>query len=113
MIAGIVILALSLWGAQKLMPGKECDSIRITVGGEEYGTYSLSEDRDIDIGGSNTCRIKDGVAYMLDASCPDHYCMQQSPIDKDGGTIICLPNKVIIEGAGSSGNNDPEADAIV
>lgn len=35
---------------------------------------------------------------MTDANCPDHLCMKQKAVDSTGGTIVCLPNKVVIEG---------------
>ena len=73
-------------------------TIRITVNGEEYGTYSLSKDQVIPINDTNVCEIKNGQAKMTDASCPDHLCMKQRAIDSAGGRIVCLPNKVVIEG---------------
>jgi hypothetical protein len=33
---------------------------------------------------------------MTEASCPDQLCIYQGAIDDNGGTIICLPNAVII-----------------
>lgn len=76
---------------------REYASINITVGGEDYGTYSLGEDQVIKIGGTNTCRIEDGQVKMIEANCPDHLCIHQPAIDERGGFIICLPNEVIIE----------------
>ncbi len=35
---------------------------------------------------------------MIEADCPDHLCMKQKAVDSTGGTIVCLPNKVVIEG---------------
>ena len=32
------------------------------------------------------------------ADCPDHLCLKQKAVDSTGGTIVCLPNKVVIEG---------------
>ena len=81
---------------------RDCGSIRITVSGEEYGTYSLGTDRKIKINDTNTCRIKDGRAQMIEATCPDHLCIHQEAVDERGGMIICLPNEVIIEGIPSA-----------
>ena len=85
--------------------GKKADmgTIRITVDGEVFGEYALNKDQRIDINGTNTCRIKDGAAKMLEASCPDHLCIHQPAIDSAGGMIICLPNKVFIEGLAPEG----------
>ena len=51
---------------------------------------------------------------MISATCPDHLCMEQNPVNQNGGTIVCLPNKVVIEGgtSASSGDNFPELDAV-
>ena len=81
-------------------------SITITVDGEEYGTYSLGKDQTISINDTNVCEIKDGKAHMISATCPDHLCMKQREIDEKGGTIVCLPNKVVIEGSKSADSTD-------
>ena len=75
------------------------------MNGEEYGTYSLAEDREISVNGTNVCEIRDGRAKMTEADCPDHLCMRQSAIGDQGGTIVCLPNRVVIEGVS---NEEPE-----
>ena len=42
--------------------------------------------------------VKNGEVKMTEADCPDHLCMKQKAVDNTGGTIVCLPNKVVIEG---------------
>ena len=90
-------------------------SIRITVDGKEYGTYSLAKNQTIKINDTNVCEIKDGQARMISAQCPDHLCMKQKAIDEKGGTIVCLPNKVVIEGEKSTDSkrtDEPVIDAV-
>ncbi|MDO4647507.1 MAG: NusG domain II-containing protein [Eubacteriales bacterium] len=100
-IGGLLVFALLLWGGMQLFGQKESASIHIMVDGEEFGTYSLSKDQVISINDTNVCEIKDGIARMIEANCPDHLCMQFAPISKDqNGVIVCLPNQVIIEGEG-------------
>ncbi|MDD7218752.1 MAG: NusG domain II-containing protein [Clostridia bacterium] len=113
-ISSILAFALILWIGLSVLHKGEYASIEITVGGEKYGTYSLDHDQTIKINDTNVCEIKDGKAYMIQAECPDHLCMKQKPIDKNGGTIICLPNKVIIEGnaSASKDTDQPSVDAI-
>ena len=78
------------------------DTVRVTVDGEIYGIYSLSEDitEDIITGeeGSNLNRliISDGKAYIETASCPDGICVSHKPIFRNGESIVCLPNKVVV-----------------
>ncbi len=97
-IIGIVVFALILWGGMYLTRRGHYATIRITVNGEEYGTYSLAKNQVIKINDTNVCEIKNGEVRMTDADCPDHLCMKQKAVDSTGGTIVCLPNKVVIEG---------------
>lgn len=97
-ILGILVFAGVLWGALSLIRRGSSDTIRITVDGELYGTYPLNQDQIIPIGDTNVCRIKDGKATMIEAQCPDHLCLRQGPVGTSGGTIVCLPNKIVIEG---------------
>ena len=113
-IGGILVLALVLWGGMTFMNRGSHGSVRITVDGEEYGTYSLTKDQIIQINDTNICEIKDGKARMISATCPDHLCMKQKAIDENGGSIVCLPNKVVIEGkkAADSDDSSPSIDAV-
>lgn len=81
----------------------------ITVDGEEYGVYSLEKDQVIRIGDTNVCAIKDGYVTMTEADCPDHLCMKQKRISKKGGTIVCLPNRVVLEITGDKSLDAPDA----
>ncbi len=72
------------------------ERVQVTVDGEIYGEYSLNEDKTIKINETNVLRIRDGSAKMTEADCPDQICVHQRKISKDGETIICLPNKVVV-----------------
>ncbi len=74
------------------------NAIRITVGNEEYGVYSLEEDQIIEVGSTNVVEIKNGQAVMAHAECPDQLCMSMGPIDSPYDLIVCLPNLVVVEG---------------
>ncbi len=59
-------------------------------------------DKSIDINdtidiGTNTIVIKDGIVYMKDANCKNQVCVNTGEISKKGESIVCLPNKVIVE----------------
>lgn len=72
----------------------------VTVDGEIYGRYSLSEDQVIEIEKAdfyNRIRIEDGEAYMEEANCPDGYCEEQGKISDRTQTIVCLPHKLVVE----------------
>lgn len=115
-IASILVIAGILWLGFRISGQRSHNTIRITVDGKEFGTYSLSKDQVIHIGDSNVCEIKDGKVTMIEATCPDHYCMKQKAVDEHGGSIICLPNKVVIEGKDSAepseSDDSPKIDAV-
>ena len=114
-IAGILVFALALWGFLTVLRRGDYGSVRITVNGEEYGTYSLAENQKISINDTNVCEIKDGKVKMIEADCPDHLCMKQPAVGSSGGTIVCLPNKVVIEGekAADSETDSCACDTVV
>lgn len=83
-------------------------SVTIKVNGVIEGVYSLGEDQEIDINsGTNHLVIKNGKADMTEADCPDKLCVNQKPVSKNHESIICLPNKVIVEvNSGTNGEYD-------
>ena len=87
--------------ARKLSEGQEGKQVVVSVDGVEVASFPLDEDRTYEISGydegHNTLIIRDGEAYMSDASCPDHLCMGMGKISHAGQSIICLPNRVIVE----------------
>ena len=84
----------------------------VSVDGVEVAAFSLDQDITYEIegydGGHNTLVIKDGKAHLEDSSCPDHLCEHMGKIDKVGQSIICLPNRVVVEirGAGDAADYD-------
>ena len=76
------------------------DTVTVSIDGHLYAEYPLTEDRVVELisdGGFNRLVIEDGYAYVEEASCPDGICSSHSPIGHNGESIICLPNKVVIE----------------
>ena len=106
LISVIVIISVALLLVWKLvyLKGQNADSdafVKVTVDGKVYGTYPLSKDdtiaiKNVDGDVTNTLVIKDGVADVTAADCPDHLCVKQKAISKEGESIICLPNKVVV-----------------
>ena len=85
----------------------EGDTAVVTVDGRIYGEYPLDSDRTVEIkngDGYNILVIKDGKAYVSEASCPDGICSSHRPIRHNGESIICLPNKVVVEVRTQGGN---------
>ena len=63
-------------------------------------TLPLSEDTDYtiidDAGDINVLIIKDNMAYIDTANCPNKDCIKQGKISYIGESIICIPHKVVI-----------------
>lgn len=96
LIIGISVVSVAILVVFILLP-RGGDRVDITVDGEHFAVFSLSEDREININGHNVLVIEDGSAYMKSADCPDRLCLDQARIDGRGGSIICLPNRVVVE----------------
>ncbi len=99
LIATVIIAAALIWGFTQVTRS-EGAYVVVTVDGEVYGTYPLDTDTEIRIGDDehyNILVIKDGKAEITEASCPDKLCVKQGKAEYDGQSIICLPNKVVIE----------------
>lgn len=78
----------------------------VTVDGKVYGTYSLAENRTVDLKVGNILSINDGYVYMKKATCTGHDCVNQGKISKTGERIVCLPHKVIVEIKGGKSEYD-------
>lgn len=105
LISTIIAVALVLLLAVNLMQ-EEGAYVIVKVDGNEVGKYSLEADGVYELnGGTNILVIENGCAYLSDANCPDHYCVNQGKISKTGQVITCLPNKLTVTVYGT-GEND-------
>ena len=109
----VLILLLVVMAIFYLTRGNGGARVKVTVDGALYGTYSLNENQEIPIETdgviTNILIIKDGMADMTEADCPDKLCVHQRAISKTGETIVCLPNKVVVEVLGSE---ESELDSV-
>ncbi len=100
-----VILALLVLGfvitALVFSLSRGGSSVSVSVDGREVESFPLSRDLTFDItgygGGHNLLVIKDGSAYIESASCPDGLCVNMGRISRAGQSVICLPNRVVVE----------------
>ena len=100
-IGGLLLIVVLLGAAFFFLRG-EGNTVTVTVDGKTFGTYSLSEDRTVEIRTGegdqelNLLIIKDGKAYVETATCPDGICASHRSISRRGESIVCLPHKVVI-----------------
>ncbi len=95
LILGIVFLLLYFF-----YPRSTGAQIIITKDNEVIGTYSLDDDQTLYISDeenpTNVVEILDGKCHMTFADCPDQICMKTGWVSKNGDTIVCLPNQVVV-----------------
>ena len=84
----------------------------VTVDGQEWYKGSLFLEKEFSIDGNNTLLIKDGMADMISADCPDQVCVKHAPVYKAGESIICLPNKVVVMVQALNGNEKSSEDKV-
>ena len=98
LIAVILAAAVLLFLGTKIMHKSPAEVIEISVDGKVIETLDLAKDQELTIdgvsGGTNHLIIKDGEAWVSEATCPDRLCVHQGTIHLDGEIIVCLPNKM-------------------
>jgi len=98
LICSALITALLIGIVFILISNKSSDTAVVTLNGEEYARLPLNEDTELTINtpnGTNKLVIKDGKAYMSEASCPDLVCVKSGELN-ELEPIVCLPNGVVV-----------------
>ena len=76
-------------------------TVQVRVAGAVTAGYPLDRDASYTItganGGTNLLVIEDGAARIEEASCPDGVCVHTGRIRRNGQSIVCLPNQVVVE----------------
>ena len=111
LIALLLVVALITAGGMRIWQmnnTKDTANVVVTIDGEAYGTYPLSEDRteriELPDGSYNILVISDGYADVTEASCPDQICVKHNHIRYSKESIVCLPNKVVVTVEGGEEN---------
>ena len=109
-ILAIALIVIGLAMSYILSFGQDIGSeLLVTCNGEKFGSYHLYEDREVAIERDdhiNKVTIKDGIVSMSFSNCHGQDCIHQGEISKTGETIICLPNKVVLEIIGGKAEYD-------
>lgn len=101
LLGAVLFTAVLLMGIHFLRPNEGSGQVEIRVDGVLSGVYPLSEEQTVEINhGTNTLVIKDGRADMVEADCPDGLCVRQRAVSREGESIICLPNRVVVSVTG-------------
>lgn len=94
-LLGVIFFIMFRSGLQK------GNTVIVKVDGVTKKVCSLYEDTVFEVqgknGGTNKIVIKSGKVQIQEASCPDKLCVHEHAISCGGQSIICLPNKVVVE----------------
>ena len=60
------------------------------------GEYPLNEDARIDLDGLVVV-IESGEVFVENSTCPDHRCESMGKIGREGQTIVCSPQAIVIK----------------
>lgn len=119
----IVVIALAFliprWFFEDLSEKNHNDNplvANIKVDGKLVRSVELTEEEQIieieTEDGLNILKVHDYGIEMIEADCPDQLCLTFGFVKRNGGTIVCLPHKMIVEIEGDPGEGD-DIDAIV
>ena len=116
LIGILMAIALAILGITRVWQKNNTPDtamVVVTVDGAEQGRYPLNQDMeqrfDLSDGSYNILRIYDGYAEISEASCPDQICVKHHKIHYTNETIVCLPNKLVVE---IQGGEESGVDAI-
>ena len=80
--------------------GTSGEKVEVSLDGKLYGTYDLHKDQVITINENNHLNkitIKDGYVQMSYSDCKNQICVKDGKISKTNQSIVCLPNRVMIQ----------------
>lgn len=102
-IAIFLLVAAILWIWTSKRPDGDIAAGEVVIykDGQVFAAVPLTVERTVVVedenGSRNVIRVEDGKAEMIEASCPDQICVHSRPVQKNGQSIICLPNRVSVE----------------
>ena len=107
LVAVLLVISLSVFLVFYLTR-TEGDTVVVSVDGVKVAEYPLSIDGVYYLnGGTNVLVIEDNKAYIREANCPGYQdCVEQGRISFVGESIVCLPNKVVVEIVGEGDGLD-------
>lgn len=91
-----VALSLGAYFAVGALSDRGGDVVSVFLDGKEIKSFSLTDDGTYTIEECNySISVKDGEVRVEETFCKDRSCVSMR-LDKNGGEIICLPNKLVI-----------------
>jgi hypothetical protein len=109
----LVLLAMpgwALWRGRTRGPAAE---VRVVHAGKLVGVYPLNKDRVFSVSCDHPDDVKieinSGRVRVLESDCPKGICRHAGWISAPGRSIVCIPNRLVIELTGEPRGYDVEA----
>ena len=113
MLIAVVFAVGAVLVAVMLLLSSDGGTAQVRVAGVVTASYPLDRDATYTIdgvnGGTNLLIIENGSARIEEASCPDGICVHTGRVSRNGQSIVCLPNQVVVEIV-SETENDSDVD---
>ncbi len=103
MLASVILVG---WLFATLWHGEPAGKVRIRSGDQIFATYSLNQERTIDVPGPQGMTrivIHQHQARIAASPCRNQYCVHQGWLKHTGQVAVCLPNRITLELAGEKG----------
>ena len=102
----LVGMALVGWLFATFWQFSPAGKVRIRSGDQVFATYSLNQERTIDIPGPlgvTRIVIHQHQARIQSSPCRNQYCVHQGWLSHAGQATVCLPNRITLELVGDKG----------
>lgn len=105
----IILAAILCLGIYRMTCRTGAEAV-VYINGERTAAYPLWEDAQVLLNGTNLLVIRNGMADISEADCPDKLCVRQAAISRTGESLVCLPNRIVVV---IEGNTQDGVDAQV
>lgn len=107
------LLALPGWAlVRTLRPGHSAAAAYVYHDGQLVGVYPLSRDGFVTLScerpNDMKLEFRAGRVRVAESDCPRKICMQEGWVGSPGQSIVCVPNRLIIEIRGRAAQYDAE-----
>lgn len=92
----VLFVALLAFIVRFITNSEKAGVVTVAKNGKTVYSAPLYENKTLRLEG-NTVEIKNGSVEVVYADCKNQICVEHKPISKKGESIVCLPNKVIVE----------------
>jgi hypothetical protein len=91
-------------------PRTEKTVVSVYHAGELIGNFPIERDTVVDLPDAGVrIEFKAGRVRVVESDCPNQVCVRTGGVSRPGRSIICVPNKVLVELRGSKSEYDSES----